>query len=348
MNTPPFFEDFYHGQDLSHVPAVTITEGMTAAYQAMFGDRSRVFLDQRLSHLYSGRREMMVHPLLVGHVAIGQSTIPSQRVLGNLFYEGLVLKRPVHVGDTLITSTRVVGLKQNKPKEGRAATGMVVLAISVANQDGATVLDFWRCPMIPCSDPEAVTGHDDDLAASVNEVSIDEIRSIATYWDQPHFANLARYDAVHIGTDQALVIEPKDTVTSAPELVRLTLNMAMTHTDASRSIYGKRLVYGGHTISIAGSQLARGVPNLVTILSWVKCDHVGPVFEEDLLSSQVRCLETQPLVHGSLVKLHLETFAERGPEAPTSANDGKVLDWIFWAYLASAPIPNREPEVNDA
>jgi hypothetical protein len=66
------------------------------------------------------------------------------------------------------------------------------------------------------------------------------------------------------------------------------------------------------------------------------------------LSSQVRCLETQPLVHGSLVKLHLETFAERGPEAPTSANDGKVLDWIFWAYLASAPIPNREPEVNDA
>jgi acyl dehydratase len=124
--------------------------------------------------------------------------------------------------------------------------------------------------------------------------------------------------------------------------------MALTHTDASRSIYGKRLVYGGHTISIAGSQLARGVPNLVTILSWVKCDHVGPVFEEDLLSSQVRCLEAQSLVHGSLVKLHLETFAERGPEAPTSANDGKVLDWIFWAYLASAPIPNREPEVNDA
>ena len=107
MNTPPFFEDFYHGQDLSHVPAVTITEGMTAVYQAMFGDQSRVFLDQRLSNLYSGRREMMVHPLLVGHVAIGQSTIPSQRVMGNLFYEGLVLKQPVHVGDTLITSTRV-------------------------------------------------------------------------------------------------------------------------------------------------------------------------------------------------------------------------------------------------
>ena len=73
-------------------------------------------------------------------------------------------------------------------------------------------------------------------------------------------------------------------MTLAPELVRMTLNMAMTHTDATRSVYGKRLVYGGHTISIAGSQLARAVPNLVTILAWEKCDHVGPVFEEDILA----------------------------------------------------------------
>lgn len=346
MNTPPYFEDFYLGQDLSHVPAVTITDGMTATYQAIFGDRSRVFLDQRLSKMYSGRREMMVHPLLVGHVAIGQSTIPSQRVLGNLFYEGLVIQEPVHVGDTLITSTQVVALKQNKVKPGRAATGMVVLKISVVNQDGASVLNFWRCPMIPCQNPNAETGHDDDLAASVTGVSVDQVASNAAYWDQPYFSNLAKYDVVPIPTGEFLSIEPKDTVTSAPELVRLTLNMAMTHTDASKSVYGKRLVYGGHTISIAGSQLARGLPNLVTILSWVKCDHVGPVFEQDRLASQVRCLEERPLRYGSMMKIHLETFAERGPEAPEDASNAKVLDWIFWAFFASGDANSLTVERN--
>ena len=75
MNSPPFFEDFKRGQDLSQVPAVTITEGMTALYQGMFGDRSRVYLDQRLSERYTGSNRMLVNPLLVGHIAIGQSTI---------------------------------------------------------------------------------------------------------------------------------------------------------------------------------------------------------------------------------------------------------------------------------
>ena len=336
MNSPPFFEDFKRGQDLSQVPAVTITEGMTALYQGMFGDRSRVYLDQRLSERYTGSDRMLVNPLLVGHIAIGQSTIPSQRVLGNLFYEGLMSRQPVHVGDTLSTTTRVVGLKQNKQKPGRAATGMVVLEISVVNQTNDPVLHFWRCPMIPCEDPNAETGHDDDLSKETLELSKETIIDAARFWDQPHFRDLANYEVASQAVGQLIELEARDTVTLAPELVRMTLNMAMTHTDATRSVYGKRLVYGGHTISIAGSQLARAVPNLVTILAWEKCDHVGPVFEEDILESRVQILERVPLGHGDLARLQLETCAVRGPEAPDSAQEGKVLDWELWAYLAAA------------
>ena len=335
MISPPFFEDFKKGQDLSQVPAVTITEGMTALYLGMFGDRSRVYLDQRLSKRYTGSDQMLVNPLLVGHIAIGQSTIPSQRVLGNLFYEGLMARQPVLVGDTLSTTTQVVALKQNKEKPGRGATGMVVLEISVTNQASEPVLHFWRCPMIPCKDPDAKTGHDDDLSSETIGLSKETIIDAARFWDQPHFRELANYDAGTQDDGQLIELEARDTVTLAPELVRMTLNMAMTHTDATRSVYGKRLVYGGHTISIAGSQLARAVPNLVTILAWVKCDHVGPVFEEDILESRVRIRERVPLGQGDLVRLQLETLAIRGPEAPTSAQEGKVLDWEFWAYLAA-------------
>ena len=61
----------------------------------------------------TGAEQPLAHPNLVCDVAIGQSTGPTQRVLGNLFYRGLILLTPVLIGDTLRTRTEVVALKQN-------------------------------------------------------------------------------------------------------------------------------------------------------------------------------------------------------------------------------------------
>ena len=57
--------------------------------------------------------------------------------------------------------------------------------------------------------------------------------------------------AADVGPGTHFRIESRDTITSAPELVRMTLNMAMAHTDARLSYLGQRLVYGGHVIAIA-------------------------------------------------------------------------------------------------
>ena len=72
---------------------------------------------------------MLAHPNLVCDVAIGQSTGPTQRVRGNLFYRGLVLERPVFLGETLRTRTEVVALKQNRRRDGRLGGGLVALRI---------------------------------------------------------------------------------------------------------------------------------------------------------------------------------------------------------------------------
>ena len=129
-------------------------------------------------------------------------------------------------------------------------------------------------------------------------------------------------------------VEARDTVTLAPELVRLTLNMAMTHTDASRSVYGKRLVYGGHTIAMAAAQLSRALPSMVTILGWFKCDHVAPVFEQDILRSIVTLEETVADARGAVGIVNVQTFADRGGEAPQAGENIKVLDWRLAALLA--------------
>ena len=116
----PYFEDLYRGQVFDDAPGLTVTAGLATLHQALSGDRLRLPLDAELSAAVTGRTEQLAHPTLVCHVAIGQSTAPSQRVRGNLFYRGLRLLRPVHIGDTLRTRTEVVALRQNRPRAGAA------------------------------------------------------------------------------------------------------------------------------------------------------------------------------------------------------------------------------------
>ena len=108
-------------------------------------------------------------------------------------------------------------------------------------------------------------------------------------------------------------MESHETVTLAPELARATLNLAMTHTDAQAGAHGRRLVYGGHAIGIALAHACRALPGLVTVLAWRSCDHLGPVFEEDRLTSRIEVLA----VEGPVVDLQIVV----------SNADGDVLDW---------------------
>jgi 2-methylfumaryl-CoA hydratase len=333
MFDAPWFEDFSVGNDYSEVPAVTITEGHAAIHQAIFGDRLRLPLDHVLSQKVTGEQRALVNPSLVCNMAIGQTTIPSQRVMGNLFYRGLVFQKPVFIGDTLTTSTKVVGLKQNKPKPNRPASGMVALEMHVKNQHGETVLLFWRCPMIPCRDPKAETGHNDSFDIMPELVPLETLKGAVPNWDLNTFQTTnSAHQFKNLPLNQLLTVEARDTVTLAPELVRMTLNMAMTHTDATRSVYGKRLVYGGHTISMAAAQLSRILPNMVTIVGWFHCDHVAPVFEQDILRTQVTLDEKHAITNGGIVYLHVETYALRDLSDPTA--ETKVLDWTMAALFA--------------
>jgi acyl dehydratase len=333
----PYFEDLEVGRIFDDAPSVTITYGHAAFHQALFGDRLRLPLDRHMCEAVTGSTRALVNPSLVCNVAIGQTTYVSQRVRGNLFYRGVRLRTPVFVGDTLRTTTKVVALRQNRIKPGRAATGMAVLEMDVRNQDGDTVMHFWRCPMLPCRDPEADTGRDDELEKNVPELAIaDVLAAVPASWRLDEFreqAPGAHFEEVRAGVTYA--IAARDTVTSAPELARLTLNMAATHTDAGAGAYGRRLVYGGHTISMAAARTTLALPNLVTLLAWHGCDHTGPVFEDDILRSDVQVEAVHPRSEGGgLVELRVRVYAERGAQAPEPGSDIAVLDWRVVGLMA--------------
>lgn len=331
----PYFEDLKVGQVFDDAPAVTLTEGHAALHQAIFGDRLRLPLDHRLAAATTGRAEPLAHPNLVCNVAIGQTTTPSQRVRGNLFYRQLVLLRPVHLGDTLRTRTEVTGLRQSSRRPGRPATGAAVLRMRVENQDGKPVLDCWRAPLLPMADPELDTGHADaldDVPADLDPSALD--RAVPGAWDLAAFRAGAGPGAHFADIEPGVVYEiaGRDSVTSAPELVRATLNMANTHTDPAAGAHGRRLVYGGHTIGMASALATRALPNLVTILAWRSCDHIGPVFEGDVLRCEltVEAAEPRP-AGGGLVDLRAAVWADR---QGGGAQEDEVLDWRFVALMA--------------
>ncbi len=327
----PYFEDLERGQ-VFDAPALTLTWGHAAIHQAIAGDRMLLPLDAPLSREVTGSEDALIHPNLCCDVAIGQSTVPTQRVLGNLFYRGLVLLRQVFRNDTLHTRTEVVALKQNQARVGGTASGLAVLRIQTRNQRDELVLDFYRCPMIPLRDASVDTGHADGFAEISEELDRERVRAAVPRWDYERMRARVGEPGTALETGTVHVIEGRETVTTAPELARLTLNIAMTHRDGAAGAHGRRLVYGGQTISIAAAHTARALPGLATIVAWRSCEHSAPVFEGDILSTEVAVVATSRLedADATLADLRATVHADRGTGEPPE----QVLDWAFVGVLA--------------
>jgi acyl dehydratase len=318
----PYFDDLAVGQVFDSAPSMTLTPGAAAVHQSIIGDRLRLALDAELSMAVTGAPGPLAHPALVCDVAVGQSTLATQRVKANLFYRGLTFHRFPVIGDTLFTRTEVVGLKQNAAKPRREPTGLAALRMTTVDDVGRLVLDFYRCAMLPLNDGATDTGHADDLSAigTAGQPTPDPTAD----WNADAYR--AKVPGAHFDSGLAGVVlhSTADVVSGATELARLTLNIAATHHDWR--VGGKRLVYGGHTIGLALAQATRLLPNLVTVLGWQSCDHMGPVHEGDTLYSELHVdgAVPQPDGLGGVLKLRSMVFAVDEP-------DRQVLDWRFTA-----------------
>ncbi|WP_082695797.1 acyl dehydratase [Mycobacterium sp. IS-1742] len=319
----PYFDDLTHGQVFDSAPTMTLSAGAAAVHQSILGDRLRLALDAELAAAVTGATAPLAHPGLVCDVAIGQSTLVTQRVRANLFYRGLAFHRYPVLGDSLFTRTEVVGLKQNSAKPGRAPTGLAALRMTTVDQLGRLVLDFHRCAMLPLRDGAPDTGHADDLSAIGADTPTPDP---AADWDALAYRTRVPSSSFDAGLVGTALRSTADVVSSAPELARLTLNIAATHHD-SRVGGGRRLVYGGHTIGLALAQATRLLPDLVTVLAWESCDHTGPVYEGDTLYSALHVEGARPLPggRGEVLDLRSLVYAVDDPA------DRPALDWKFSA-----------------
>ena len=346
MKTSPgrFFEDFRIGDTIRHATPRTVTTGEVALYTALYGGRFAVqSADSFATAIGFGRAP--VDDLLVFHVVFGKS-VPdvSLNAVANLGYADVRFLRPVYPGDTLSAASEVIGLKENSNRQ----TGVVYVRTQGVNQDGAAVLGYVRWVMVRKRD-EAARPHAEhvpELPAAVDPAAlglgcppVDPARWDDELSGSPHrFGDYAAGERIdHL--DGMTVEEAEHQLAT-----RLYQNTARVHFDghaAAGTRFGRRLIYGGHVISLARALSFNGLANAFSLAAVNGGRHVAPLFAGDTVYAWSEVLEKADLPgRRDIGALRIRTVATKNkpcrdfPDRGEGGHDPAViLDLDYWALM---------------
>jgi 2-methylfumaryl-CoA hydratase len=279
--TGNFFEDFRIGQVIRHATPRTVTVGDVALYTGLFGARFAVQSSDAFAQSI-GYPRAPVDDLLVFHIVFGK-TVPdiSLNAVANLGYAGCRFLAPVYPGDTLNAVSEVIGLKENSSRK----TGIVFVRSTGCKQDGGKVLEYVRWVMVRKRD-EAAAAPGDHVPRVPEAVLPSTLGDACPKIDAGAY-DLALAGSPHRFGDYAVgeKIDHVDgvTVEEAEHQIatRLYQNTARIHFDqfsAAQGRFGRRLIYGGHVISLARALSFNGLANAFQIAAINGGRHVSPLF----------------------------------------------------------------------
>ncbi|MBP6730071.1 MAG: MaoC family dehydratase [Microthrixaceae bacterium] len=335
-NPGNFFEDFELGQTIDHATPRTITEGDRALYGSLYPTRfslpsSAPFAAQ------CGLVGAPVEELIGFHIAFGK-TVPdiSLNAVANLGYAECRFHRPLTPGDTLRTSSEVIGLKENS----NGKSGVVYVRSTAVDQHGAVAIDWARWVMVHKRDHSAPAPATmvPDLAAAVaaSDLIVPDGLDFTGYdfaaAGEPH-----RFDDYEVGEK----IDHVDgvTLTDAEHMMatRLWQNTAKVHFNTEARPDGSRLIYGGHVISMARALSFNGLANAQLVAAINAGAHTAPAFAGDTVYAWSEVLDKADTPAPGVGALRLRLVATKGrDESMTLRGDdrkyasGVLLDLDIW------------------
>jgi 2-methylfumaryl-CoA hydratase len=344
-NAGNFFEDFQIGQVIKHATPRTITSGDQALYTALYGSRFAVQSSDAFARAL-GYAHAPVDDLLTFHVVFGK-TVPdiSLNAVANLGYAGGRFLAPVYPGDTLSTVSEVIGKKENS----NGKTGVVYVRSTGYSDDGTEVLDYVRWVMVKKRDvasppADAVVP---DLPAAIDPQALGNAVPLldTVHWENDLSGSPFRWADYETGekidhVDGMTVEEAEHQMAT-----RLYQNTAKVHFNLhteSESRFGKRLIYGGHVISLARALSFNGLANAFHVAGINGGRHVAPLFAGDTVYAWSEVLEKAEIDGRSdVAALRLRLVATKNracadfplKDADGKYEDGVILDFDYWALM---------------
>ena len=333
-----FFEDFNLGQKIVHATPRTITAGDQALYTALYGSRFVVQSSSEFARAI-GYPQSPIDDLLVFHLVFGK-TVPdiSLNAVANLGYAECVFSHPVYSGDTLSSRSEVIGLKENS----NGKTGTVYVRSKGINQHGTEALSFVRWVMVRRRDEKSAppAAHVPELLKVAN-VKTELPRVDMAKWNFELSGSPHRFDDYAIGEkidhlDGMTVEEAEHQLAT-----RLYQNTARVHFNQfaeASGRFGRRLIYGGHVMSLARALSFNGLANAYHIAAINGGRHVAPLFAGGTVFAWSEIVDKA--AHGDLGALRVVTRATRDlpcgefpMEDGTPEKPGVILELDYWALI---------------
>ncbi|TGD66425.1 MaoC family dehydratase [Tabrizicola sp. WMC-M-20] len=336
-NPGRFFEDYRLGETIAHAVPRTLSGGERAVYHALYPARHAVYSSDQFAQ-GCGLPASPMDDLAAFHTVFGK-TVPdiSLNAIANLGYaEGRWLQ-PVYPGDTLRAQSTVIGLKENSS----GTSGVVWVRTRGFNQDDAPVLDYVRWVMV----------RKGRLDAPAPAAVVPQLAPVVAPEDLvlPKGLDFTRYDFALAGERHRWgdykVGEQIDhvdgvTVEEAEHMLatRLWQNTAKVHFDATVRTDGKRLIYGGHIISLARALSFNGLANAQMIVALNAGAHANPCFAGDTVRAWSEVLDRAETSAPGVGAVRLRLVATRGVAFDLRGADGKympevLLDLDYWALM---------------
>jgi 2-methylfumaryl-CoA hydratase len=342
-----FFEDFRVGQKIAHATPRTLTEGDVALYTALTGSRFATSADTFAHSI--GFPRAPIDDLLAFNMVYGR-TVPdiSLSAIANLGYAMGRFGHPVYPGDTLSADSTVIGLKENSDGQ----TGIVYVRSCGVNQRGQIALDYCSWFMVSKRDP----------ASPPPETVVPELPTAVAAGDLrvPIGIRVEQYDTALSGSTDlwndyqvgecidhvdGMTIEESEHMMAT----RLYQNNARVHFNqqaATTGRFGRRLIYGGHILSLARSLSFNGLANAFSIAAINGGRHVAPAFAGDTIYAWSEVLE-QLIVPGrnDIGALRLRTVATKNQpcaDFPYKTADGRYDPGVLLDFDYTVLIPRRE------
>ncbi len=339
-----FFEDFRLGQRIPHATPRTITTGDVALYHGLFGPRFAVQSSDAFARAI-GYPAAPLDDHLVFHMVFGM-TVPdiSLNAVANLGYADCRFLKAVYPGATLNAVSEVIGLKENSNRK----TGIVYVRSQGFDESGDTVLDYARWVMVRKRD-EAAPAPVESVPTLPKAVRPNQLGAACPPLDVSAYDNVLAGSPHRFGAYKAgEKIDHVDgiTVEEAEHMIatRLYHNTARVHLNQfteAQGRFGRRLIYGGHVISLARALSFNGLGNAFHVAAINGGRHVAPLFAGLTVFAWSEVLETARVPGRSDVgALRLRTVATRDrpcPDFPLKDGDGYdetvILELDYWVLL---------------
>lgn len=343
-NPGNFFEDFQLGQELVHATPRTISHGDTSLYTALYGARFSVQSSAEFARAI-GLPDAPVDDMLVFHIVFGKTVADvSLNAIANLGYAEGRFGTPVYANDTVQTVSEVIGLKENS--DGK--TGNVYVRSSGFNQHDESVVEYVRWVMVRKRNADT-EGFDTVVPTLAEAVASDDLAV-------PGGMDMAGYDTQLAGSKyywedyaagekidhlDAMTVEESDHMTAT----RLYQNTAKVHFNLhteKEGRFGRRIIYGGHIISLARCLSFNGLGNAFKVAAINAGRHVAPSFAGDTIYAWSEVLQKSALPgREDLGALRLRTVATKNQACahfPYKNTDGQfdpavVLDFDYTVLM---------------